>query len=191
MSNEREAKYAEHLKGWWFEGDQNVETVALSFWNTAWLAATKAAQQSADDEFKNFHCLLCERFDYSHDEKDWKRDQLSLIEWIAGRPSAGATGQEPVAWFTDDHLSDKSATTWDRSVADRWRAKGWTVGALCYAAPTGDNGASQPAESKRVELTRAQREALERAVADTAARGHIWASRSISELLARAQAKGE
>lgn len=37
---------------------------------------------------------------------------------------------EPVAWFTDDHLTDKSATTWDRTVADRWRAKGWPVGEL-------------------------------------------------------------
>jgi hypothetical protein len=33
--------------------------------------------------FKNFHRLLCERFGYGHDEKDWQRDQLSLIEWIA------------------------------------------------------------------------------------------------------------
>ncbi|HHM9318333.1 TPA: hypothetical protein ACRNS5_004224 [Pseudomonas aeruginosa] len=33
--------------------------------------------------FKNFHRLLCERFGYTHDEKDWQRDQLSLIEHIA------------------------------------------------------------------------------------------------------------
>lgn len=36
-----------------------------------------------DREFKNFHRLLCERFNYSHDDIDWKRDQVSLIEWIA------------------------------------------------------------------------------------------------------------
>lgn len=41
---------------------------------------------------------------------------------------------EPVAWYTDDHLTDKSATTWDRTVAARWRDKGWTVGEL-FAAP--------------------------------------------------------
>src|SRR5712692_562381 len=35
--------------------------------------------------FKNFHRLLCERFGYGHDEVDWERDQLSLIEWIAKR----------------------------------------------------------------------------------------------------------
>lgn len=34
-------------------------------------------------EFKNFHRLLCERFGYGHDNLDWQRDQLSLIEHIA------------------------------------------------------------------------------------------------------------
>lgn len=34
-------------------------------------------------QFKNFHRLLCERFGYPHDEKDWFRDQVSLIEHIA------------------------------------------------------------------------------------------------------------
>lgn len=36
-------------------------------------------------DFKNFHRNLCERFGYAHDERDWQRDQLSLIEWIASR----------------------------------------------------------------------------------------------------------
>ena len=40
---------------------------------------------SSDHEFKNFHRLLCERFGYVHDEVHWKRDQLSVIEWIAKR----------------------------------------------------------------------------------------------------------
>jgi hypothetical protein len=43
--------------------------------------------ESAEYRFKNFHRLLCERFGYGHDEKDWERDQLSLIEWIAKRYS--------------------------------------------------------------------------------------------------------
>jgi hypothetical protein len=34
-------------------------------------------------DFKNFHRLLCERFGYPHDERDWKRDQVSLMEHIA------------------------------------------------------------------------------------------------------------
>ncbi|MFL9966697.1 hypothetical protein PQR02_38220 [Paraburkholderia sediminicola] len=40
---------------------------------------------SPDHEFKNFHRQLCERFGYSHDDVDWKRDQISLIEWISKR----------------------------------------------------------------------------------------------------------
>lgn len=35
------------------------------------------------DAFKNFHRVLCERFGYVHDEIDWRRDQISLIEHIA------------------------------------------------------------------------------------------------------------
>lgn len=38
-----------------------------------------------DQQFKNFHRTLCERFGYSHDEQDWQRDQISLIEHIAAR----------------------------------------------------------------------------------------------------------
>lgn len=45
------------------------------------VAADAAAPSEA--EFKNFHRLLCDRFGYVHDERDWKRDQLSLIECIA------------------------------------------------------------------------------------------------------------
>lgn len=33
--------------------------------------------------FKNFHRSLCERFGYTHDERDWRRDQVSLEEHIA------------------------------------------------------------------------------------------------------------
>jgi hypothetical protein len=33
--------------------------------------------------FKNFHRSLCDRFGYEHDEVNWRRDLLSLEEWIA------------------------------------------------------------------------------------------------------------
>ena len=51
-------------------------------------AAREKAERERDEarhEFKNFHRNLCERFDYCHDEKDWRRDQVSLIEHIARR----------------------------------------------------------------------------------------------------------
>jgi hypothetical protein len=44
-------------------------------------------------EFKNFHRALCERFGYAHDESDWRRDQISLIEHIArSAPDGEADG---------------------------------------------------------------------------------------------------
>ena len=44
------------------------------------------------------------------------------------------TSGEPVAWYTDDHLMDKSATTYDRTTMDRWKAKGWPVTPM-YLSP--------------------------------------------------------
>jgi hypothetical protein len=42
---------------------------------------------------------------------------------------------KPVAWRTEDHLTDKSATTYDSAMAERWRSKGWPVHALYDAPP--------------------------------------------------------
>lgn len=48
----------------------------------------------ARHQFKNFHRMLCERFDYCHDEKDWQRDQVSLMEWIAARTAKAVSRAE-------------------------------------------------------------------------------------------------
>lgn len=37
---------------------------------------------------------------------------------------------KPVAWFTDDYQTDKSATTYSIEVAQRWAEKPWSVGRL-------------------------------------------------------------
>lgn len=49
---------------------------------------------------------------------------------------AEVNGREavPVAWHTEDHLDDKSATTYRKEVAERWRSKGWPIWPL-YASP--------------------------------------------------------
>jgi hypothetical protein len=63
--------------------------------NTSLSSPTDGGTQASartEHEFKNFHRLLCERFGYVHDDRDWKRDQASLIEWIANH----ATGRPPV-----------------------------------------------------------------------------------------------
>ena len=64
-----------------------------------------------------------------------------------------AEAQEPVAWFTDDNLHDKSATTYDPNVAARWKLKGWPVAAL-YATP-------QPPEPRQGECGEYQQSYLE------------------------------
>ena len=50
------------------------------------------------------------------------------------RAQLPSQGGEAVAWHTDDHLTDKSATTYDREVAERWRAKGWPITGIANAA---------------------------------------------------------
>jgi hypothetical protein len=47
--------------------------------------------KAVDSDFKNFHRQLCDRFGYVHDERDWKRDQVSLTEWIAKRAAGVPT----------------------------------------------------------------------------------------------------
>ena len=47
---------------------------------------------------------------------------------------AAIRAQEPAGWYTEDHLDDKSATTYSWAVAERWVEKGWPVSPL-YAAP--------------------------------------------------------
>lgn len=37
------------------------------------------------------------------------------------------TSGEPFAWYTEDYLTDKSATTYDLATMERWKAKGWPV----------------------------------------------------------------
>ena len=45
-----------------------------------------------------------------------------------------AEKHEPVAWFTEDHREDKSATTYSKKMSERWKEKGWPVTPL-YTAP--------------------------------------------------------
>ncbi|MWW08608.1 hypothetical protein [Pseudomonas aeruginosa] len=59
--------------------------------------------------FKNFHRLLCERFGYTHDEKDWQRDQLSLIEHIAAAQAQHSVPEEFIGRLSE-FLAQRGAT---------------------------------------------------------------------------------
>jgi hypothetical protein len=60
------------------------------------------------------------------DHQDWVVDMARL--------ALASLEAKPIAWFTDDAENDRSATTYDPKMADRWRNKPWFVGEL-YAAP--------------------------------------------------------
>jgi len=62
-------------------------------------------------------------------------DHVEDVRAMVAAPSpAGVDGLEVVGWYTEDHLDDKSATTYSREVADRWLAKGWPVNGIANAA---------------------------------------------------------
>lgn len=78
-----------------WDGDTQVQQCTLHEAHVAAIHEWAERAKTAEYEFKNFHRALCERFGYSHDKKDWKRDQLSLIEWISKQAQPE---QEPMAW---------------------------------------------------------------------------------------------
>ncbi|OAB19875.1 hypothetical protein AQ853_11665 [Burkholderia pseudomallei] len=73
------------------------------------------AQADAPDDthkFKNFHRRLCERFGYVHDEIDWRRDQVSLIEWIAKKADAPAEARAKSISDEMMDLADRLGSEW-------------------------------------------------------------------------------
>lgn len=94
--------------------------------------------------FKNFHRVLCERFGYAHDERDWRRDQISLIEHIASRlaqpPAAeqsrmtadqvsSAAGREP-----RDEAGDAQISSSIQPPADGYRMDAQTLEVMVMAS---------------------------------------------------------
>ena len=53
------------------------------------------------------------------DDTHWTHRMLDRIE---KQPEA-----EPVAWHTDDHLTDRTATTYRKEMMQAWQYKGWPI----------------------------------------------------------------
>ena len=72
------------------------------------------------------------------DSNGYAADEVEVVDELRALLSApspaGVDGLEVIGWYTDDHLDDKSATTYSREVADRWLAKGWPVTGIANAA---------------------------------------------------------
>lgn len=82
-------------------------------------------EDNNDREFKNFHRQLCERFGYEHDEKDWRRDQISLIEHIAVKLSrADGTAAKAVDEILEQLEGPDPFAERYKVVRRRWR---WLV----------------------------------------------------------------
>lgn len=54
--------------------------------------------------------------------------------WPMHKPAVQPQGA-PFAWYTEDYLTDKSATTYDLAAMERWKAKGWPVKPLYIEQP--------------------------------------------------------
>lgn len=61
-------------------------------------------------------------------------DELHSARAVEAAVLAKLAQQKPVAWHTEDHLADRSATTYSKEVMRRWQGKGWPVTPL-YAHP--------------------------------------------------------
>jgi hypothetical protein len=99
--------------------------------NPEYAADHEAEPAPAQDEWEAYRAWYLDTYKtLAIGGSDYRAFQAGAA-WQNARP---AQTELPTAWFTEDHLTDKSATTYDPVVADRWRAKGWPVGEL-FAAP--------------------------------------------------------
>ena len=108
-----------------WEGEVQVQQCTLHEAHVDAIHEWAERAKSAEHQFKNFHRLLCERFGYTHDERDWRRDQLSLIEWIAKRAEQPAQ-QEPVGKIVDCDFVGNSIARFERHLP---------FGTLLYTSP--------------------------------------------------------
>jgi hypothetical protein len=83
--------------------------------------------------------------------KDCLREHMAEIQRLRGLLEQ-AEKQEPVAWFTEDHREDKSATTYSEKMSERWKEKGWPVTPLYTAPPQRTWQGLTPEEVKEISL---------------------------------------
>ena len=87
---------------------------------------TELEQRARDRRFAEVTTVPMDTMDRLLSGRATEGDQMLAYNALAAL-QAQQPGAQAVAWHTDDHLTDKSATTYDPVIADRWRAKGWPV----------------------------------------------------------------
>lgn len=70
---------------------------------------TAGASEDMEAKFKNFHRHICDLVGYSHDPVDWRRDQVSLIEFIRGKLRNTPKRSSNIAFL----VLDAFVTNWD------------------------------------------------------------------------------
>lgn len=110
--------------------------------------------------FKNFHRMLCERFDYVHDEKDWERDQVSLMEWIARKraPEPMTTAKavsaedirDAVAWLAR-HAKGMNMEGW-QDVSSTLLAAAEIISRLRADAEGHNSPSDEPLQQRRIRI---------------------------------------
>lgn len=90
-----------------------------------WISSEEKLRAQFED-FASGHYMLSEysmaRNEHQLDEYLESEVQVSWEVWRGAHEKWFST---PSGWITDDHATDKSATTYKSSVAESWKAKGW------------------------------------------------------------------
>lgn len=125
----------------YIEQEIEPELDVIERWRDQLESALASAPPSAPvGVWTDEQCLQFADVAFRHSPKNLP-DGVTLQDIRIAAASVFAIAQEPaapsgeaVAWHTEDHLADKSATTYDPVVRNRWIAKGLPVTPI-YAAP--------------------------------------------------------
>lgn len=90
-------------------------------------SAMKLALEALETERENY-----QDWDKQDGAPEYIYEAITALREALAEQSAQQ--QEPYGWHTEDHLTDRSATTYSKDVADRWKSKGWPVTPL-YTSP--------------------------------------------------------
>lgn len=99
--------------------------------NNQQLAAITAEEREAMANRCRKHIEWLSKFAFNrYNHRASVQEELNIYQIALASLSA-----KPKAWFTGDAENDRSATTYDAAMAERWRNKPWFVGELYEAPP--------------------------------------------------------
>lgn len=95
-----------------------------------WISAQEKIRIQFED-FASSHYMLCEiSVSRNPHQLDEYMESEMQVAWETWQSAHAKWFSEPVGWFTDDHLTDKSATTYSPAIAKSWEEKDWPATGL-------------------------------------------------------------